>query len=201
MSSIDFFFELASPYSYLASLRLQRIAADAGRIVEWRPIEIEVVWGGLGVLEAYTAIRRVKHEYIARDAQRCAAAAGISLVKPVTSARATAFAKLAFYGLRHADQCLAQQFIQAVWRGHFEQGLPISNAHELASLHECVFDEGEITSAAQSPQARAAQDISNADAIQSGCFGVPWIVADGETYFGQDRLSHLSRRLNGNPPV
>jgi 2-hydroxychromene-2-carboxylate isomerase len=37
--------------------------------------------------------------------------------------------------------------------------------------------------------------IANGDAIASGCFGVPWIVADNEAYFGQDRLYLLDRRL------
>ncbi len=35
---IDFYFEFASPYGYLASLRIDAIAAAHGREVTWRPI-------------------------------------------------------------------------------------------------------------------------------------------------------------------
>ena len=35
---IQFFFEFASPYSYIASLEIDKVAAGAGRSVEWRPI-------------------------------------------------------------------------------------------------------------------------------------------------------------------
>ena len=97
MKSIQFFFELASPYSYIASLQIESIAAKGERSVDWRPIEIEAVWSAQGVLEAYAAVRRVKRNYIAIDSRRCAATHGIALAKPVTSARATSLAKLAFW--------------------------------------------------------------------------------------------------------
>jgi len=45
------------------------------------------------------------------------------------------------------------------------------------------------------PEALECLSSANADAVASSCFGVPWIVADGDTYFGQDRLEMLERRL------
>lgn len=37
---VQFFFEFASPYSYIASLEVDKVAASAGRSVEWSPIEL-----------------------------------------------------------------------------------------------------------------------------------------------------------------
>ena len=53
----------------------------------------------------------------------------------------------------------------------------------------------EIELAQSDPQATGDLESANRDAIASGCFGVPWIVADDEIYFGQDRLYLLDRRL------
>jgi 2-hydroxychromene-2-carboxylate isomerase len=79
--SIDVFFEFASPYSYLAAQELPALAARHGRPLRWRPIELRKVWGAQGVLEAYTAVRRVKVGYILRDATRLAADRDLSLVR------------------------------------------------------------------------------------------------------------------------
>ena len=35
---IDFYFEFASPYGYLASTRIDRIAEHFGREVRWHPV-------------------------------------------------------------------------------------------------------------------------------------------------------------------
>jgi 2-hydroxychromene-2-carboxylate isomerase len=200
MKSIQFFFELASPYSYIASLQIESLAANANRAVYWRPIEIEVVWSAQGVLEAYAAVRRAKRHYIAVDSRRCASANGITLAKPVTSARNTSLAKLAFWGINASDPGLAKRFIQAVWHRHFSEGKPIETTEDLAAASGGLqLDSAAIGVAAGLSQARASQDQSNADAVNLGCFGVPWFVADGEAFFGQDRLAALASQLHANP--
>ena len=61
---IDFFYEFASPYSYIAAQRLPALAATAGRTVRWRPIELGKVWAAQGILDAYRTIQGVKRGYI-----------------------------------------------------------------------------------------------------------------------------------------
>jgi 2-hydroxychromene-2-carboxylate isomerase len=194
-SPIEFYFELASPYSYLASLQLEAIARSANRSLEWKPIDIEAVWAAQGVLEAYGAVRRLKRGYVIRDSQRCAAALGIRFARPVTSARDTCLAKLAYWGLRATDRELAQRFIQAVWHRHFCEGLAIGTAQDLAqAFANGGLDAEAIASAARAPKAREDQDACNAQAIAVACFGIPWIVVDGDSFFGQDRLDQVAAR-------
>jgi 2-hydroxychromene-2-carboxylate isomerase len=49
------------------------------------------------------------------------------------------------------------------------------------------------------PQAALRQTASNEEAIASGCFGVPWFIAEGETFFGHDRVPHLLDFLTLRP--
>lgn len=196
---IQFFLEFASPYSYIASMEIDKVAASAGRSVEWRPIELASVWAAHGVLEAYTAIRRLKRPYILRDAMRNANAKGIVLARRSAPATDTSLAKLAYWGLRHADAPLAKRFLQSVWHRYFGEGNPIGALEDLVDASAAIgIGEKHIQDAAAWAGARQAQDQSNSDAVRSGCFGVPWFIADGECFFGQDRLGQLAAHIKPN---
>ncbi|QCI63436.1 2-hydroxychromene-2-carboxylate isomerase [Phreatobacter stygius] len=200
MAEIQFFFEFASPYSYIASLDIEDIAAAAGRTVAWRPVEIDAVWEAQGVLDAYRTIRRLKGPYIRRDAMRCAARRGASLRSPSASARDTSLAKSAYWGLRDENTQLAKRFLQVTWHRYFSEGKPIGSLEDIVEATDSLgLGAQRILTAAAWAGARRDQDASNADAIAGGCFGIPWFIADGEAFFGQDRLSHLAAHINPKP--
>jgi 2-hydroxychromene-2-carboxylate isomerase len=196
MDDIRFYFEFISPYSYLASLQIEDIAEAARREVDWRPIEIEAVWEAQGVLEAYKQIRGLKRPYIKQDAIRCAAMAGVTLMPLPASARDTSLAKSAYWGLRNQDAELAKRFLQTIWHRLFGEGRSIASIDDMAEACSGLgLSAEDLLAAAAWEGARRHQDASNADAAACGCFGVPWFVADGESFFGQDRLMHLAAFL------
>jgi 2-hydroxychromene-2-carboxylate isomerase len=195
MPAVQFYFELVSPYSYVASLKIDRLIAASGVAVQWRPIELGEVWRTHGVFDAYQQIRSLKAPYIFCDAVRSAKAEGITMEIPKTktSAPDTLLAKLAYWGLQQDDPQRAKRFLQAVWHRYFGEGKSIGNVSDLAlAAAEIGLTAKEIKTASELPAARIAQDASNRDAVASGCFGVPWFIADGECFFGQDRLSQLA---------
>jgi 2-hydroxychromene-2-carboxylate isomerase len=191
--AIDVFFEFASPYSYLAAQELPALAARHGRPLRWRPIELAKVWGTRGVLEAYAAVRRVKAGYIMRDAARVALDRGLPLV-PFRSLPDTALARLVVHRLNRCAPAAAENFVLETWRTLFAEGAEIGSIDALTRGLDPRL-QSEIRSAQGDSQAAEDLEIANRDAVASGCFGVPWIVADGEAYFGQDRLYLLDRRL------
>jgi len=194
---IDVFFEFASPYSYLAAQELPALAARHGRVLRWRPVELAKVWGALGVLDAYGAVRRVKVAYVGRDAARVAAERGVAFVPFRARPKAT-LARLVVHRLNRYAPAAAEAFVLAVWRKVFVEGGDIGSAEALTSSLEPTL-QSEIRAAQD--DSLAAEDLATAnhDAVASGCFGVPWIVADGESYFGQDRLYLLDRQLAQSP--
>lgn len=131
-------------------------------------------------------------------------ALGIRFARPVTSAGDTTLAKPAYWGIRGTDRELAERFIQAVWHRHFREGLAIGTAPDLAqafaqapaqAFANGALDAEAIASAAQAPKARQDQGACNAQAVTLGCFGIPWVVVDGQSFFGQDRLDQVAARL------
>lgn len=202
MTPIHFHFEFASPYSYIASLQIDAIAKAAGRTVDWLPIELDAVWKASGVLDAYSQIRRLKRPYIARDAARCARMCGTVLATPCAPAHGAPVAKLAYWGMRNQEPRLGEAFLKAVWHRYFGEGQSITGLADLVLASRSLgLDARTIQSASAWTGARQAQDASNAAAVDSGCFGVPWFIADGESFFGQDRLPHLAVHLNANPAL
>jgi len=192
---IDFYYEFASPYSYIAAQRLPALAAIVGRRVCWRPVELRKVWEAQGVLDAYGEIRKVKRGYIQADAGRVAADLGIAFKVPATFPPDTTLARLAVHGLAARNMDLAGVLTLNLWQRLWGEGGSISTEEDLVAAKPDGLELSELLAAAADPRARDGLDAANSDAIASSCFGVPWVVADGESYFGQDRLDLMERRL------
>jgi 2-hydroxychromene-2-carboxylate isomerase len=118
---IDFFYEFASPYSFIAAQRLPALAERVGRTIRWRPIELQKVWAAQGILEAYGAVRKAKRSYILTDVKRTADDLGITLKPPSAPVDAT-LARLAVYGLEASTPGLGAKFTLKLWRRLWARG-------------------------------------------------------------------------------
>ena len=192
---IDFYYEFASPYSYIAAQRLPTLAAKVGRTVRWRPIELGKVWAGQGILDAYRAIQKVKRGHILTDARRVAADLDVAFTMPTVFPPDATLARLAVHGLNAREPGLGGMLTLNLWRRLWGEGSGISTRDDLVAATPDGLDPDRLLAAAEDPGSRDMLNAANADAIALSCFGVPWLVADGETYFGQDRLEMMERRL------
>jgi 2-hydroxychromene-2-carboxylate isomerase len=192
-ATIDVFFEFSSPYSYLAAQELPALAARHSRILRWRPVELARIWDAQGVLEPYKAVRRVKVAYILRDAARVAAERGIPLI-PFRTLPDVTLARLATHRLNRRSGSMGELFVLQTWRKLFAEGADIGSIETLTRGLDGPMI-ADIEAAKHDAEAAAALERANQDAINLGCFGVPWMVADGEIYFGQDRIYLLDRYL------
>ena len=108
---IDFYFDFASPYGYIASTQIDEIAARHGRTVAWRPILLGVVFKttGMGPLPSVP----LKGAYSLRDFARSARLLGIPFQMPKVFPFNAVAPSRAFYWLRDRDPGLARRFAQA----------------------------------------------------------------------------------------
>jgi 2-hydroxychromene-2-carboxylate isomerase len=192
-AAIDVFFEFSSPYSYLAAQELPPLAARHGRELRWRPIELAKVWEAQGVLEPYKAIRKLKASYIFRDAVRVAIDRGVRLI-PYQAFPNVTHARLAVHRLNRRFASVSESFVLQTWRKLFAESADIGLVETLTRGLDAVM-AAEVMAAGEDPEADLDLKTANREAIASGCFGVPWILADGDVYWGQDRLYLLDRRL------
>ena len=175
---IDFFYEFASPYSFIAAQGLPALAARTRRTIQWRPIELQKVWAAQGILEAYGAIRKAKRSYILTDVQRTADDLGITLKVPGAPIDAT-LARIAVYGLEARVPGLGGKLTLKIWQRLWGEGQSISTMNELMLALPEGVDQAMLRAATEAPDALDCLNSANADAIASSCFGVPWIVAEG----------------------
>jgi 2-hydroxychromene-2-carboxylate isomerase len=188
MSSIDFYFEFGSPYSYIAAQCIGAVAAKHDRTVRWLPIDLGKIWRNRNVLEAYGAIRKLKGNFVFKDALMVAASRGIAMKRPVRGLSDTRLAKLVVHHLNAQGYDRGAAFGLAVWNRFFEDGVDISSEQDLLGAAGDQISLRDLQEAASSDLAANSFAQASEAAQASGCFGVPWIIVDDEPFFGQDRL-------------
>ena len=82
MAGIEFWYEFGSTYSYPTAVRIERMAADAGIALHWRPFLLSPIFQALGWNDSPFNIYPAKGRYMWRDLERVCAADGLPLKLP-----------------------------------------------------------------------------------------------------------------------
>ena len=192
---IDFWFDFSSPYAYLLSERIDDLAARFGRKVRWHPILLGIIFKANGSAPL-TLQHAPKATYSMRDFDRSARFMGIPYRHPDKFPLATQNAARAYYWLHGRDCALARRFAHAVFRALFVDNRDVSEPDTVLAIAAGLgVDRDELAAAIQSPEIkeRLKQEVDTALSI--GVFGAPYVVIDGEPFFGADRLPQIERWL------
>jgi len=191
---IQFYFDLSSPYGYFAALKIDSIAADFDRTVVWKPIMLGVAMQVTGAKPL--AQIPVKGDYCKRDWERLAAYMDVPWKMPDPFPIATLAASRAFYWLVDGDEALAKKLALAAYDKYFGQGVDISDADVVADLAAPLgVDRDALLAAVQLPENKQRLKDETQAAMDSGVFGSPFIIIDGEQFWGADRFWMIRRWL------
>jgi 2-hydroxychromene-2-carboxylate isomerase len=193
MPQVTFYFDLGSPYAYLAAERLPGLLAEP---VEWQPLSL----GGLFKLTGRSSWA------LAGAERRQAGMAEIELrarayeLPPIrwpdpwpgnylTAMRAATFAFARGFG---------REFTMCAFRDAFQLGRDLSiPAHVLDVAERVGLDRGEVGAATQADEVKQALRRATEAARGLGVIGVPTIAVDGEPFWGDDRIEDAVARLQG----
>jgi 2-hydroxychromene-2-carboxylate isomerase len=188
---IDFYFDFSSPYGYLAAEQVEALAAEHGREVAWRPILLGAVFpqtGSRPLLEI-----PLKGDYARRDIARSARLLGIPFRLPPTFPFMSVAACRAFYWLRDQDEAKAVALAKALYREAFAAGRPIDSAESVVKVAEASdLAPSGLAAALADPAVKQRLREEVDKAIAEGVFGSPFIVVDGEPFWGHDRLEQVA---------
>lgn len=191
---LDFYFEFASPYGYLASLRIDAIAAAHEREVAWRPVMLGAAFKRTGAGPNMTL--PLKGDYLRRDVPRCARLLDAPLVMPEVAPMNSLPASRTFWWLDGIDADLAKGFAQAVLHAHWGEGRDLSAPERVAEISASLgIAPGELLAATQDPAIKQRLRDETERSIERGVFGSPFIFVDGEPFWGADRLDQVERWL------
>lgn len=191
---LEFYFDFSSPYSYLASEKVDALAARFGRKVKWRPILLGVVFKHTGAVPLTQA--PIKGDYSKLDFARSARFMGVPFALPTKFPLATQGAARAYYWLHDQDCGKARQFAQSVFRALYVGDRDISSPEVVLDLAAKLGIDTTAYAAAMNDEKYKQRLKDEVDAaIKRGVFGAPYIVCDGEPFMGADRLPQLERWL------
>jgi len=192
---IDFYFDFSSPYGYLASEKIEPLASMHGRSVDWHPILLGIVFRQTGAVPL-TGVP-LKGDYSRRDMARSAKFHGVEGFRmPSTFPIATQAPARIVLWLKSRDPVLATTVAHALYRGFFRDDIDISNPDAASTIAAgCGADAAAARASIDDPAMKDALKRENAQAIAAGVFGSPFIVVDGEPFWGVDHLDQVDRWL------
>ena len=191
---IEFYFDFSSPYSYLASELIDDLAAKYGRKVKWRPMLLGVVFQKTG--QPLLVNVPLKGEYSLRDFSRSARYFNVPFKFPAKFPMSTVSAARAYYWLHGQDCALARQFAHAVYRALFVDDQDISAPETVIEIAAKLgVDRSNLESALQSLEIKARLKDEVDNALKIGVFGSPYVLIDGEAFFGADPLPQIEKWL------
>ena len=194
---ILFYFDFTSPYSYLASEKIDALAEKFDRKAQWRPILLGGVFKALGTVSLVKQPGQAA--YSIKDFERSARYLGVPYVQPATFPILTVAPSRAYYWLHGQDCGMARRFAHEVFRAYFAEGRDIADMAVVAELAVKVgADETALAALAAGMNDPVIKDRLRSEtdaAIAAGVFGAPWIVIDGEPFWGADRLPQIERWL------
>ncbi len=187
---IDFYFDFSSPYGYLAGHRIDGIAERHGREVLWRPYLLGVVFGITG--QSPLTTQPLRGDYAMHDLTRCARALGVPFAMPEPFPVMTLAAGRAYYWLHDRDPVLAKRFARSVYHRIFGEGGDISTPAAIIPIADaCGADGRELAAALADPAVKDRLKAETQAAIDHGVFGSPFVIVDGEPFWGADRLDQI----------
>jgi 2-hydroxychromene-2-carboxylate isomerase len=192
---IEFWFDLSSPYGYLASHKIEALAAKHGRSVDWRPMLLGVVFKHVGTAPLTTF--PLKGDYSTRDFHRSARFHGIADFRmPARFPIPTQVPARIVMWAKARERALAPRVAKALYRAYFFDGIDVSDpaaAAEVASKNG--VDAQAARAAVDDPQVKDALKREVDEGIARGVFGSPFVFVDGEPFWGLDRFDQIERWL------
>jgi len=188
MPRLDFWYEFASTYSYLAAMRIEPMAKAAGIELAWRPFLLGPIFKAQGMETSPFNLYPLKGKYMWRDMERWCELLKLPKFTPPKSFPAHAL--LASRVALALDDAARPDFTRAVYRAEFAEGKDIADP---ATMHEILKKLGRDSAAtmAKSGEQPVKDKLrANTDeAAKRGIFGAPnFVAADGELFWGNDRL-------------
>lgn len=194
--TLDFYFEMGSPYAYVAAEKIDALAALYDFKVRWKPIFLGILFKETGAA-ALTTAHPWKAQYFMNDFGRNARLNGVAYVQPTKFPVATSAAARCVLVLQHTDDAIARNFAKGCSRALFSQDQDISDLAVLGRIADGLGINGSDLIAKQQTDAIKQEFIeAMKQAAQAQVFGSPMFVfADGEKFWGSDRLGQVEQHM------
>ena len=184
--TVDFYFDIVSPYSYLAAVQMAELEAATGAQVIWKPIFLGGLFKQLGNA-APLSNQPKKHYMLTQDLPRSARYYQVAYTRPEVFPANTLQVQRAMAALP-AEQ--RPQLALALYQAYWGEGQDVSQPDLVEKLLGT-----EIAALGSAETAKAALKDFTDELIAAGGFGAPTLIWQDQLYFGSDRVALLQADL------
>lgn len=198
MKRIEFFYDVSSPWTYLAFANIQTLAREEGAEIEWKPFLVGGVFNAINPTMYRMRENPVppRDAYMLKDMQDWARLAGVKIVfppkvfpvNPVKALRGCLWAQ---------EQGKQMALALAFFELYFGEDRDISQDEVVAdAAKRAGLDAARMLQAINEPAIKAQLKSNTDELIARGGFGSPTIFVNGtDMYFGNDRLPLVMEAL------
>jgi 2-hydroxychromene-2-carboxylate isomerase len=189
---VDFYYDFSSPYAYLGSTQIERVAAAHGATVRWRPFLLGALFKAIGTpVVPIQATSEPKRRYLQRDVHDWAAYWGVDFAWPSRFPMRTV---LPLRLVLAVDEARRPALSHAIFRAYWVEDRDIADPAVLAPI---AGDDAALARAESDPGPKQALIGLTDEAVRAGLCGAPSFVVRGHLFWGQDRLQMVDRVLGG----
>ena len=192
--TVEFFFDLGSPASYLAWTQLPGICARLGATLRYRPMLLGGVFQATGNASPAAVPAKARHTMI--DMQRFARRYGVTMhfnphfpINTLTLMRGA-------IGVQLRQPERFEAYLDAMFRALWQDKRNLGDPAVVATvLQDAGFDPQALLALVGNQEVKDALKAATEEAVRRGVFGAPTCFVGEEMYFGQDRLDFVEEAL------
>ena len=199
MTRIEFFYDLSSPWTYMAFEAIQPILQETQAGIVWRPFLVGGVFNAAnpGLYANRANTDTAKSRATGRWLKEWAEFAGVPMNFPSPYHPLRSVNLMRFCCAIEEDQPALERFSRAAFEAYFRDQRNLDDMAEVAAVAEaCGLDGKTLAAVSQTQEVKDRLRANTQEAIDRGAFGSPSIFVDGgHMYFGNDQLPLVRRRL------
>ena len=189
---IDFYFDIISPYSYIAHKKIQKIEENKKIIFNYKPILL----GGLHNLAGISApaFNKYKIKNMQSDCELVSKKNDISFIWnskfPINSLSI-------MRGYLSVDNNQKEKYLDIFFNAYWRDNLDLSSEQEFSKLLDALEIDNNIffDKITQQSIKDTLKQFTN-DAFEKEVFGAPTFIVNNKIFWGQDRLEYALEELN-----
>jgi 2-hydroxychromene-2-carboxylate isomerase len=199
VAKLTFFYDLSSPWTYLAFNNVQEVISETDADVSWRPFLVGGVFNAVNQ-SVYAARSNPSDPKVIHNftwLHEWARLAGLPLDFPTAHHPVKSVLPMRACCALEDDQSLLLRFTKAAFDAYFAEGRNIDDPEVVADVANSLGIDGNALI-----QKTTTQDVKDRlranteEAIAKGAYGSPtMIVNEGQLYFGNDQLPLVRQGL------
>jgi 2-hydroxychromene-2-carboxylate isomerase len=185
--TIEFWFDLASMYSYLSVMRIDALAQRAGVAVRWEPVLLGPIFEAFGWKSSPFVVQQEKGDYVWKDLDRQCRKYNLPWKRPSVFPQNTVLpVRVALHG---ALEPWGPAFCKELMLRNWARDEDISSVESVtAALESLGLPAPSILAQVQDPvnKPKLRAQVDRARGLK--IFGAPTFFVRGEMFWGNDRL-------------